>query len=472
VSFAGASAKYVKLTIDKPWGMVTQTGLSEVRFFYVPVQARVPEPAAQATGIDLATTLTWRPGREAASHTIYLGTDSSAVANGAVAAKTVTGHSFSPAGLLYGTIYYWRVDEVNAVTYPGDVWSFTTAVFGVVDDFESYNDDDNRIYDTWIDGLTDGKSGSQVGYDVAPFAEKTIIHGDKQSMPLKYDNTASPFYSEATRTFGGSQNWTANGVKSLSLYFQGAAGNTGQLYLKINNLKVAYKGDAGDIAMPGWTPWNIDLSTVGGSVSNVTKLTIGVEGSGSKGIVYLDDIRLYPTVAAPAQPPVIKAVVRANGQAGTRTDASPLTTFTGSTAPVSAPAGGLQDGAIVFSDRPYPWASTPAELVGADYVPTFNTDKNAGETDVKYTVTLVRAATVFLTCDDRITDQQAAVDLVVAAFAKPGQFKNTGLKLYIRESATVDRPMSVFAADLPAGTYVFGAQDSGNNFYTIAAIGK
>jgi len=28
------------------------------------------------------------------------------------------------------------------------------------------------------------------------------------------------------------------------------------------------------------------------------------------------------------------------------------------------------------------------------------------------------------------------------------------------------------AADLPAGTYVFGAQDSGNNFYTILAKGK
>ena len=60
----------------------------------------------------------------------------------------------------------------------------------------------------------------------------------------------------------------------------------------------------------------------------------------------------------------------------------------------------------------------------------------------------------------------------MAAFAKPGQFKNTGLKIYIRENATTDRPMSVFAADLAAGTYVFGPQDSGNNFYTIAAKGK
>ena len=122
-----------------------------------------------------------------------------------------------------------------------------------MDDFESYNDDSNRIYDAWIDGLTDGKSGSQVGYDQAPFAEKTIVHGGTQSMPLKYDNTAKSF-SEAMRTFDPAQNWTASGVKSLSLFFQGAAAdNGGQLYVKINGTKVSYNGNASDLAKPAWT---------------------------------------------------------------------------------------------------------------------------------------------------------------------------------------------------------------------------
>ena len=186
--------------------------------------------------------------------------------------------------------------EVNQAkdpaAWPGDVWSFTTAAYSTVDDFESYNDDDSRIYDAWIDGLTDGKSGSQVGYDQAPFAEKTIVHGGAQAMPLKYDNTAKSF-SEAVRTFDPPQNWTASGVKSLSLYFQGAADNGGQLYVKINSTKVAYNGGAGDLAKATWTAWNIDLATVSG-LSKVTSLTIGIEGAGSKGIVYLDDIRLYP----------------------------------------------------------------------------------------------------------------------------------------------------------------------------------
>jgi len=36
VSFGGVSAQYVKLSIEKNWGPATSTGLSEVRFFYIP----------------------------------------------------------------------------------------------------------------------------------------------------------------------------------------------------------------------------------------------------------------------------------------------------------------------------------------------------------------------------------------------------------------------------------------------------
>ena len=232
---------------------------------------------------------------------MFFGTDPNAVAGGTVAAKTVADHAFVPGSLNFGTTYYWKVDEVNTVTYPGDVWSFTTTAYGIVDDFESYNDDDSRIYDAWIDGLTDGKSGSQVGYDQAPFAEKAIIHGGVQAMPMKYDNTAKAF-SEAVRTFDPAQNWTASGIKSLSLFFQGAAANTGQLYVKINGTKVAYSGNTGDLAKAVWTAWNIDLSTVGAGLNKVTSLTIGIEGSGSKGIVYIDDIRLYPQTPAYTTP--------------------------------------------------------------------------------------------------------------------------------------------------------------------------
>ncbi len=221
VQFGGVLAQYVKLTINSSWGGLPQTGLSEVRFSYVPVQARAPQPANAATGVNVSSSLNWRPGREAGSHKVFFGTDQAAVTSGTVAAQTVTDHSFTPASLLFGATYYWRVDEVNTITYPGDVWSFTTQEFAAVDDFESYNDDKNCIFDTWIDGYTDGKSGSVVGYMQAPFAETTIVHGGKQSMPLEYNNVKTPFYSETTRDLGMAQDWTGNGATHLDLWFRG-----------------------------------------------------------------------------------------------------------------------------------------------------------------------------------------------------------------------------------------------------------
>ena len=58
-----------------------------------------------------------------------------------------------------------------------------------------------------------------------------------------------------------------------------------------NGTKVPYSGDPADIADNTWTPWPIDLAAVGVSPTNVTSLTIGIEG-GQAGLVYIDAIRL------------------------------------------------------------------------------------------------------------------------------------------------------------------------------------
>jgi hypothetical protein len=223
VDFGGAVAKFVKLTISSNWGgLIAQYGLSEVRFSYVPVQAREPQPANTAADVSLDAQMNWRPGREATSHRVFFGADSTAVAAGTVAATTVTDHSYTPASMNFGTQYFWRVDEVgDAGTYKGDVWSFAAQEFAMIDDFEAYNDDDNRIYESWIDGMTTQASGSIVGYIDAPFAEKTIVHGGKQSMPFEYNNVNTPFYSEAEQEFTPAQNWTVNGADTLNLWVRG-----------------------------------------------------------------------------------------------------------------------------------------------------------------------------------------------------------------------------------------------------------
>jgi hypothetical protein len=253
--------------------------------------------------VDVDVTLGFRAGRQAAKHDVYFSPEEQAVLDGTVGATTVAETSYGPLSLDLGKTYYWRIDEVNEAetpaTWQGELWDFTTQEYFVVDDFDSYNDlnpedpASKRIFTVWIDGYQVPTNGSVVGYDVAPFCERTIVHGGRQSMPFAYSNTSGAAYSEAERTFAVGQDWTQAGAAILVLYFHGAAGNTGQLYVKVDGSKVVYDGDAGDIAKAEWKQWSIDLATLGAGLQNVTKLAIGIDGNGATGTLYVDDIRLY-----------------------------------------------------------------------------------------------------------------------------------------------------------------------------------
>jgi hypothetical protein len=298
VGFGGAVAKYVKLTATSNWGgLLAQYGLSEVRFFSIPVTAREPSPDSGATDVDVETSLAWRAGREAATHNVSLSTDEQAVIDGNAPVTTVTDTSYSPS-LDLGSTYFWRIDEVNEVEMPtiwqGDVWDLTTQEYLVVDDFEDYNDWPPReIYTTWLDGYEDPANGSQVGNLAPPLVETMIVHGGVQSMPFFYSNTGGATYSEGERTFAAPQDWTKYGIQTLVLYFHGTPGNTGQLYVKINGVKVVYEGDPAAMGLLRWQQWNIDLASAGVNPQSVTKLAVGVDGNGAGGTLYIDDIRLY-----------------------------------------------------------------------------------------------------------------------------------------------------------------------------------
>ena len=231
IDFAGVQAKYVRLTVNSNWGgILNQFGLSEVRFFSIPVQAREPNPSSGATDVELDLDLAWRAGREAASHNVYFSDDRQAVVDGTAPVTTVAETSHGPLALDLGKTYYWRVDEVNDAetpsTWQGDVWDFTTHEYFVVDDFESYNDlnegepGSNRIYLAWADGFDNpAVNGSVVGHAAAPFAERSIVHSGSQSMPYFYDNSVGN--SEATMTLSSRRDWTLRGVGELSLWFRG-----------------------------------------------------------------------------------------------------------------------------------------------------------------------------------------------------------------------------------------------------------
>ena len=246
IDMSGVVAKYVKLTANSNFkSYVEQFGLSEVRFFSIPVQARVPSPDSGAADVELDLMLGWRAGREAATHDVYFSDDLQAVTDGTAPVTSATESSHGPLSLDIGKTYFWRVDEVNDVEtpgiWPGNIWNFTTVDSLLVEDFESYNAADNQIWWAWKDGLgyvahgtepayPGNGTGSAVGDEAtASFTEEAIIHGGKQSMPLVYNNNKTGYlnYSEATMTLISQRDWTVRGVKELSLWFRGLPGSVG-----------------------------------------------------------------------------------------------------------------------------------------------------------------------------------------------------------------------------------------------------
>ncbi|MFH1881515.1 MAG: LamG domain-containing protein [Planctomycetota bacterium] len=275
-----------------------------------------PDPANGAVDIKQTPILSWTPGVYAASHQVYFGTDKEAIRNADTGSPEYKGagdlgsESYEPGQLEWNTTYYWRIDEANNVNpdspWTGNVWSFTTANFLIVDDFESYNDldpadpDSNRIFNVWIDGYDDPTNGSLVGSDTPPFAEQTIVHGGNQSLPLYYDNSVG--YSEATLTLTYPRDWTENGVSTLTIWFRGDSANAAEtLYVALNGNAIVTNDNPDAAQITTWTQWDIDLqifANQGVNLANVNTIALGFGNkknpvAGGSGTNYIDDIRLY-----------------------------------------------------------------------------------------------------------------------------------------------------------------------------------
>jgi len=118
-------------------------------------------------------------------------------------------------------------------------------------------------------------------------------------MPLYYNNTIAS-YSEAsvnTDDLEIGRDWTKGAPGTLVLWIYGDPNNaaTEQLYVKIGDTRFDYPGDAAELTRPIWSEWPIDLTDI--DLSNVPTFAIGFErtgASGGAGIVYIDDIALYP----------------------------------------------------------------------------------------------------------------------------------------------------------------------------------
>jgi hypothetical protein len=285
-----------------------------------------PDPAKGAVDVTQTPVLTWVPGVFADSHEVYFGTDEDAVKNADTSSPEYKGsgnlgsESYDAGNLEWNTTYYWRVDEANNANadspWTGPLWSFTTANFLILDDFESYNDINegepasNRIYLAWVDGFENPTvNGSVVGNLNPPIAEQAIVHSGNQSMPMAYDNAVGK--SEATLTLTSNRDWTVNGVNTLTIWFRGSVGNAAEnLYAALNGNAVVDNDNPDATQTNQWTEWNIDLQAFadqGVNLANVTSITLGLGNrnnptAGGSGMMYFDDIRLYRPTQQEAEP--------------------------------------------------------------------------------------------------------------------------------------------------------------------------
>ena len=120
-------------------------------------------------------------------------------------------------------------------------------------------------------------------------------------MPMAYDNAVGK--SEATSVLTSNRDWTVKGVNTLTIWFRGSAGNAPEnLYAALNGNAVVNHDNPDAAQAASWTQWNIDLQAFadqGVNFANVTSITLGLGNrsnpvAGGAGMMYFDDIRLYP----------------------------------------------------------------------------------------------------------------------------------------------------------------------------------
>ena len=314
--------------IDEFDALATYKG--EVWGFSTPGAAGSLKPVNGATGVKMTTTLNWTPGDSATSHDIYFGMDKEAVRNAIKSSpeykgsKPLGSESLDPGQLAWNTTYYWRVDGINILNskspWIGNVWSFTTADFILIDDFEDYDADENQIWYSWHDGLGYGTSGVQpyfagngtgaaVGDETTnSYCEEFIVHGGTKSMPMLYDNNKPSFsmYSELEFALSDARDWTDGGVSDLSLWFRGLSTNAAEpLYVAVANRTgtpaVVTHDNPAASQITTWTQWVIPLQTFadkGINLSDVDRIMIGLGTRGNltkpggAGKMYFDDIQL------------------------------------------------------------------------------------------------------------------------------------------------------------------------------------
>ena len=294
--------------------------------FGPPAVAWNPNPGHGAVYVDRNADLSWKAGIDASSHDVYFGTDFNDVNNAdnswpvggpdpqdpdVYKGSQDLGNTSYEIGVLEPTrTYYWRIDEVNGLDiWRGEIWRFTTGESSIVDDFDSYVSS-ITIDATWVENTGRTVITLQTAEGDANYVR------DGNSMKYSYGNAFSPYYCESKANIvdlAVDPDWAAWGIKALSLWFYGQSGNSttvnDRMYLALEDTSgnlavVPYDGDANDVKLETWQNWNIELEDFNEvnnvDLSSIASIYIGFGDrydytvAGGSGIVYFDDIMLYP----------------------------------------------------------------------------------------------------------------------------------------------------------------------------------
>ena len=273
-------------------------------------KASNPKPFNHDSYVPQKVVLGWTPSEGIDTQDVYFGTDKTNVTNanrenqlGVLVSQDYTSSQYPLSGtldLVFGQTYYWRIDGVTEGSPSrGLVWSFTVSedIVIMIEDFESYAD------------IADLRSVWDAEHSQSPPSQATIYLEagtaiDSQSMKLHYDNTSSPYYSEADLVFDTPRDWTQSGVEVLRLSFWGTAANDPErMHVALedaNEIRAEASYDRNPEDLKHEVIWHIlsiplkDFSHGGVDLTKIKKLTIGFNDGDEQdvGDVYFDDISL------------------------------------------------------------------------------------------------------------------------------------------------------------------------------------
>ena len=271
-------------------------------------KATGPDPA-DGSEVDRSTgRLRWQGDTLIATYDVYFGYPGSLIFIGNYSDTSVPFSDLAGAlavNRIPAGSYEWRVDTRDAgggLMVTGDPWVciFPEILPLVVEDFYAYAND-VELADAWT-----AAAGATLTIEstlTLPPGAGTILDVRLGSLQLGYDNTASPWESQAQYLISPVADWSS--MHSLALSFKGAPHNAPEpIYVIVDDgstsSKVVHTNSATTVS-DEYLTWNIKLqefSHAGVDLTQVTRLTIGVGDGiapGGSGVMCFDDIVLYPT---------------------------------------------------------------------------------------------------------------------------------------------------------------------------------